>query len=76
MRYSARSRFKNFRLAHGLLTVVYSELSREAEARAEAAEMLRISPNLSLEFVRQNLPYKDPAVTERFVAGLRKAGLR
>jgi adenylate cyclase len=73
----AVARNPNFRPAHGLLAVTYSELGREAEARAEAAEMLRISPDLSLEFVRKNLLiYKDPAVNERFLAGLRKAGLK
>jgi len=37
---------------------------------------LRISPNFSLEVYRQRLPYKDPAVLERQIAALRKAGLK
>jgi len=49
---------------------------RAEEARAEAAEVLRISPDFSLEFVRQRFPYKDPAASERLVADLRKAGLK
>jgi adenylate cyclase len=72
----AIARNPNYRPAHGTLAAVYSELGREAEARAEVAEMLRISPNISLEFLRQNLAFKDPAVTERFLAALRKAGLK
>jgi adenylate cyclase len=58
------------------LTVVYSELGREEEARAEAAEILRLNPNFSLEALKQRLLYKDPAQSERVLAALRKAGLK
>ena len=47
-----------------------------AEARAEAAEVLRLNPNFSLEVHRQRMPIKDPAVLERHLAALRKAGLK
>ena len=57
------------------LASIYSELGREEEARAEAAEILRVAPNFSLEVWRQRAPYKDPAVLERDLAALRKAGL-
>jgi adenylate cyclase len=66
----------NFLLAHLGLAVIYSELGREEEARAEAAEVLRINPKYSLERLRQMSPYKDPAEVERMVAALRKAGLK
>jgi adenylate cyclase len=63
--------------AHIRLVFIYSEqLGREEEARAEAVEVLRLSPNFSLEVWRQRLPYKDPAVLERYLAALRKAGLK
>jgi adenylate cyclase len=62
--------------AHFGLAIVYSELGREAEARAEAAEALRISPQFSLEAAQQRLPYKDLAELERHLAALRKAGLK
>ena len=62
--------------AHVLLAVIYSELGQQEEARAEAAEVLRISPNFSLEGLRQRLFYKDPAEEEHVLAGLRKAGLK
>jgi adenylate cyclase len=62
--------------AHLLLAAVYSELGREAEARAEAAEVLRINPSWSLEVWRQRVPYKDPAMRERVFAALRQAGLK
>jgi adenylate cyclase len=62
--------------AHLYLAAIYSELGREAEARAGVAEVLRISPSYSLEAYRQRFPYKDPAVLERQLAALRKAGLK
>jgi adenylate cyclase len=61
---------------HWNLAVIYIELGREEEARAELAEMLRLAPSMSLEWVRQNLPFKDPAVLERHLAALRKVGLK
>jgi adenylate cyclase len=58
------------------LAAVYSELGRESEAQAEAAEVLRINPKWSLEVWKQRVPYKDPAMLERVFAALRKAGLK
>jgi hypothetical protein len=52
------------------------EEGRDAEAQAEAAEVLRVNPNWSLEVWRQRVPYKDPAMLERVFAALRKAGLK
>jgi adenylate cyclase len=66
----------DFPAPHLQLADLYSELGREAEARAEAAEILRISPNFSVEDFRQNNAYADRARFERFVANLRKAGLK
>jgi adenylate cyclase len=62
--------------AHLLLAAVYSELGRDAEAQAAAAEVLRINPKWSLEVWKQRAPYKDPAMLERVFAALRKAGLK
>ena len=70
------SRYPNFLPAHLNLAVVYSELGKEREAQAEAAEVLRINPQFSLEVHRQRIPIKDPAVLERHLAALRKAGLK
>ena len=60
---------------HLMLAAVYSELGQAAEARAEVAEVLRLNPQFSLEVHRQRMPIKDPAVLERHIAALRKAGL-
>jgi adenylate cyclase len=70
------TRFPNRLAAHLTLAAVYSELGQEAEARAEAAEVLRINPHFSLEVHKQRVPIKDPAMLERHLAALRKAGLK
>jgi adenylate cyclase len=70
------SRYPNRLEAHLTLAAVYSELGREAEARAEAAEVLRLNPHFSLEVYRQREPLKEPAQLERRLAALRRAGLR
>jgi adenylate cyclase len=70
------SRNPNFLPARVQLLVASSESGQEAEAKAEAAEILRITPNFSLESLRQRLPFKDQAELERLLSGLRKAGLK
>jgi len=70
------SRYPNILGAHLTLAAVYSELGQAAEARAEVAEVLRINPNFSLEVYKERMPIKDPAVLERRIAALRKAGLK
>jgi len=60
--------------AHMNLAATYSELDRMEEARAEVAEMLRISPNFSLEVLRRINAQKDPVLAERSIEALRKAG--
>src|SRR5262249_35281416 len=47
------SRYPNVLKAHLTLAAVYSELGREAEARTEAADVLRLNPHFSLEVYRQ-----------------------
>ncbi len=70
------SRNPNYWLAHLHLTATYSQLGRGEEAQAEAAEVLRINPTFSLEGWGRILPFKDQAVLERYLAALRKAGLK
>jgi len=61
--------------AHVLLAATYHESGQEEQARAEAAEILRISPHYSLAVVRERIPYKDPAMMEHQLTALRQAGL-
>ena len=62
-------------VTHLFLAASYIELGREEEARAAAAEFLRLLPLASLQLITQEWPYKDPAVLQRLVDALRKAGL-
>jgi adenylate cyclase len=61
---------------HFNLAVIYSELGREEEARAVVENWRRLTPNISVEFFREFPPFKDPAVLERHLAALRRAGLK
>jgi len=69
------NRNPDFLAPHRTLAVIYSEVGRKEEARAEVAEVLRISPRTSLESEKERMPFKDQAVWERYSEGLRKAGL-
>ncbi len=57
------------------LAGIYGQLGREAEAQAEAAALLRVNPNFSVEMWRQRFQAKGPAVADWWIDGLRKAGL-
>ena len=72
----ALNRNPNFWPAHIYLAASYIEIGQVDKARAEAAEILRMNPNFSLEAGGQRLPYKDQAVLERLADALRKAGLK
>src|SRR6266852_4297664 len=69
------ARYPNNVGARSTLVGNYTELGREDEARAEAAEVMRISPLFSLDAWVQ-IPFKDPAWRKRYYADLRKAGLK
>jgi adenylate cyclase len=63
-------------IAFSGLAICYSLLGQEEEAHAAAAEVMRISPNFSLDSLAKRLPYKNPADIELYVNALRKAGLK
>jgi adenylate cyclase len=58
------------------LTGTYVSMGNEAEARAEAAEVLRIKPDFSVEQWANVVPTKDRAAVNRSMARLREAGLK
>jgi tetratricopeptide (TPR) repeat protein len=62
-------------LGHLGLAATYSFMGRMEEARAEAAEVLRIDPKFSLES-ENRLLYKNKADSDRIMDALRKAGLK
>jgi adenylate cyclase len=65
----------NSETSYALLASCYGHLGRFEEARVAWSETLRLAPNYSLERRRRVLPFKDPAVFERRIEGLRKAGI-
>jgi adenylate cyclase len=62
--------------SHIGLTATYSKLGRGEEARAAAAEVLRINPKFSLKQWAKTHMYKDQADLDHFVEALRRAGLK
>jgi TolB-like protein/Flp pilus assembly protein TadD len=58
------------------LTVTYSLLGREEEARTAGKKLLEIKPNFSVERYAKGRPYKNQADTKQIIDGLRKAGLK
>jgi hypothetical protein len=45
------------------------------EAKMALQEDLRLNPTESVSFIRGQVPYADPDWLERYLDGLRKAGL-
>ena len=61
--------------AHLHLAGIYIMMGRDKEARAEAAEVLRINPKFSLAFWAKVLPYQDRSVADNLINVLREAGM-
>jgi adenylate cyclase len=62
--------------AHLGLAATYSMMAREQEARAEAAEVLRLNPKFSVDSYAKRMTLKDQSVIDDFINALRKAGLK
>jgi tetratricopeptide (TPR) repeat protein len=58
-----------------LLAANYAHLGLMDKARAEAREVIRLHPQFSISLWRHRPPYRNRAILERYVEGLRKAGL-
>jgi adenylate cyclase len=59
------------------LSATYSMMGRDAEARVQAKEILRIDPNFSLDtFSKRPLSVKNKADQDGYIDALRKAGLK
>ncbi len=56
---------------HLLLAVIYIGADQENDANAHVAEALKVNPHISIEGLRQRLP----ALPEKAIVALRKAGL-
>jgi hypothetical protein len=69
------ARYSNFIPAHLNLIACYVELGRNEEARAEAAEVMRINPQFSLTVQKEMAAMEQP-FRDRIYADIAKAGLK
>jgi adenylate cyclase len=63
-------------MAHLGLAATYSMMEREKEARAEAAEVIRINPKFSVDYFAKTILFKDQSQNDKIINALRKAGLK
>jgi len=73
---SAIDRAPALPVAHLFLAVVYSEIDRVHEAAAEIETVLKLVPGYTLAVINQMFPYRSAEVKNRFLEGLRKAGIK
>ena len=64
-----------FQGAHRLHCASLALAGQVDEARAYFATVRREQPHLSIAWIRANIPYQTPELMERFLNGMRKAGL-
>ena len=61
--------------AHCTLAIIHSEQGDHDKAREAGRNILRINPEYGVETFATRQPFKQPAVLNRCLAGLRKAGI-
>jgi len=71
----ATERNPEFPGAHLVLAATYGQLGKIREAEWEAGEALTLLPSLTLAGERTRATYQNAADLERYIDGLRKAGL-
>jgi adenylate cyclase len=71
----AASRLPKLQDVHLGLASAYAQAGHLEEARAAAAEVLRLNPSFTIESWKRLAVYKDPKDVEHYLDGLRKAGL-
>jgi len=70
------SQAPNVRGPHGMLAATYAQMGKLEEARAAAAEVMRIEPNYTIGSTsRALITFKNPDDDQHYFDGLRKAGL-
>lgn len=65
-----------FQGAQRLLCASLAQCGRITEAQRYLALVKQRQPQISAEWVRLNVPYQTPELIERFVEGMRKAGMQ
>ena len=61
---------------HRILAASYGQLGRMQEAQTALKELLVLMPGMTIDDVRKQVPFKKSGDTERYLDGLRKAGLK
>jgi Flp pilus assembly protein TadD len=64
-----------FQGAQRLRCASLAQAGRVEEARSFLATLRRDQPQLSIDWIRASVPYQTPELMERFLDGMRKAGL-
>jgi TolB-like protein/tetratricopeptide (TPR) repeat protein len=83
-RYAEAARFSEelvrlrpgFHGAQRLRCASLARVGRVEEARAVLVELRRAHPELTIAWIRASVPYQTPELMERFLDGMRKAGLQ
>ena len=57
------------------LAACYAALGRIEEAESAIADLLTLSPDITVSTTRRQVPWRNPEHTERYLDALRKAGL-
>jgi len=65
----------DFLAIHLALAGLYADMDRIEDANMEVEEVLRLSPDFTLQVLQEMIPLKDPVVKERLINTARKAGL-
>jgi adenylate cyclase len=73
--HECASRLPHLQWPHIMLAFACAQSGQLEEARAEAAEVLRINPGFTIESWQRLAVFKDPKDVEHRIDGLRKAGL-
>jgi hypothetical protein len=58
-----------------MLAMAYSEIGREQDARSQASEIMRLNPEYKLP-APEGFFTKTPMLAPRYLADLRRAGLK
>jgi adenylate cyclase len=72
---NATGRAPNHQYGHAFLAATYAQLGRVEDARAEAAEVLRVNPKYTIGTQKQVSILKRAEDSDHLIDGLRKAGL-
>ena len=71
---NAISERPGFTAAHRILCASLAQAGKTEETRAAMARLVDIQPNISIEWIKQHVPYTTRAMPH-FLDGMRKAGL-